>query len=117
MNQLVNKNNNSIIARNVEFADNFFKRLLGLMFRKNFQEGRAIIIKPCNMIHTFFMRFPIDALFVSKDNEIIHIIENMQPGKTSKLIRKASMVIELPAGTVEKTQTKKEEKILIIKNR
>ena len=82
---------------NVFVADTFLKRLMGYMFRKE-PHHEAIMIKPCNSIHTFFMKFNIDVIFVNKDMEVIKKMENLRPGKVIMPIKEAWVVIEGEAG-------------------
>lgn len=91
---------NRELASHASLADNYGRRLKGLMLRSELPPGHGLIIQPCNMIHTHFMRFPIDVLFVSKEKEILHIITNMRPWRQSPRIKGAYYVVELPAGTV-----------------
>ncbi len=78
-------------------ADSFFKRLLGYMFVKS-PHYEAILIKPCDSIHTFFMRFPIDVLFVNENMEVIKKIEGLKPWKVILPQRGCKMVIEAGEG-------------------
>ena len=71
--------NLEIIAE-IFIADTFIKRFLGYMFRKK-PHYEAILIKPCNSIHTFFMKFNIDVLFVNENMEVIKKIDSLKPGK------------------------------------
>jgi len=112
--EIINENTNKLLISNVIMADTFITRLKGLMFKKKLEENTAMLIHPCNMIHTFFMKFPLDILFISKEYEVIYVIENMLPGNTSPFIKKAMGVLELPAGTIEKTNTKKGDFLNII---
>lgn len=82
-----------------------FKRMKGLLGRKSLGEKEALIIKPCNSIHTFFMRFPIDVLFVDKDNKVIKAISNIKPFRISGVYFGAAFVVELSAGTIKRTHT------------
>lgn len=86
-------------------ADSPFKRMLGLLGRQSLPKGEALIIRPCNSIHTFFMRFAIDLVFVSKDNEVVKVISNIPPFRFSSLCLKSALVIELPAGTILSSNT------------
>jgi uncharacterized membrane protein (UPF0127 family) len=88
------------LANDVEVANNIISRLLGLMFRKKIDVGRAMLISPCNSIHTFFMQFSIDVIFLDDEFKIIKIIRSMRPWRMSWPYWKASQVLELPAGTV-----------------
>jgi uncharacterized membrane protein (UPF0127 family) len=102
--KIINKTKDTVLAENVVLADTPFKRMKGLLGRREFNKGRALIIKPCNAIHTFFMRFPIDALFLNKENRVVGLVSDLPPWKITRLYFNSSTVIELPAGTIESTQ-------------
>lgn len=82
---------------NVYVADTFFKRLLGYMFRKK-PHYDAIMITPCSSIHTFFMKFNIDVLFVDENMNVISVIKDLKPWKVILPVKGAKMVIEAEAG-------------------
>ncbi|NLI13848.1 DUF192 domain-containing protein [Pelotomaculum propionicicum] len=115
--QLINKTNGNILANNVEMAGTFMKRLKGLMGRPYLSKGGAMILFPCSSIHTFFMNFPIDALFVDRNSIVIKTIENMKPSKISPVIKKSYMVVELPAGSLSSTRTSVGHHLEIIKDK
>ena len=83
-----------VILNHVEIADTFYKRFKGLMGRRRLEEGNGMKINPCNSIHCFFMKIPIDVLFVSKDHVVVKVISDMKPWKISPLVRGAQYVIE-----------------------
>lgn len=87
----------SEIIGEIFIADSFVKRFLGFMFRKK-PHYETILIKPCNSIHTFFMKFPIDVLFVNENMKVVKKIEDLKPGKIIMPQEKAKMVIEGSAG-------------------
>jgi len=97
--KLINQRNGDIIADRVEIADSFFTRLVGLMGRRGMQGNNALVLNPCSSIHTFFMRFSIDAVFIDGQGEVIHLIPEMPTYEISPVVKKAKMVIELPGGT------------------
>ncbi|WP_064092024.1 DUF192 domain-containing protein [Rossellomorea aquimaris] len=103
--KLVNLSNERVIADSLKEAYHFFNRLRGLMFTDKLDSGTGLHIKPCRSIHTFFMNYPIDVLYVNEQNIIVAIEEALEPGKTGKLYADASSVVELPAGTVKETGT------------
>jgi uncharacterized membrane protein (UPF0127 family) len=76
------------------------------MGKKDLAGGCGLLLSPCNSIHMFFMLFPIDAVFLDKNNKIMHIEENLMPWRISRYIPRARSVLELPSGTVSKTETK-----------
>ncbi|GFR35337.1 DUF192 domain-containing protein [Thermobrachium celere] len=83
----------------VYFADNFKDRLLGYMFRKK-PHYEAILFKPCNSIHTFFMRFNLDVLFLDEDMVVLKKIEGLRRGKIAYQ-KNAHYVIETEEGMLE----------------
>lgn len=78
-------------------ADTFIKRFLGYMFHKE-PHHECILIKPCNSIHTFFMKFPLDVLFIDDNMKVVKKIENLKPGKIIMPQKQAVMVIEGKSG-------------------
>ena len=84
----------------VHVADTFKKRLLGYMFQRT-PKYDVLLIQPCNSVHTFFMGFAIDVLFLSKENVIIHRRRAVEPGKIIMPVEGARRVLEAPAGTFE----------------
>jgi len=75
------------------------------MCRKVLLPGSGLIIVPCNSIHMFFMRFPLDIIFIDKSDTVVFLIENIKPWRFSRIVRKAHSVIELPAGIIHESRT------------
>jgi uncharacterized protein len=98
---IINQRNEKIIAHNVIPSYTFWRRLKGLMFRKSLPAGYAMHIMPCSSIHTFFMKFPLDVLYIDKNNQVVKVSLNIPPGKMEKVVRKAKSVIEMPAGSID----------------
>jgi len=92
----------TIIAYNIKIADSFFKRLMGLLNRDKLESDEGLLLKKCKQIHTFGMKFNIDAIFLNKEGEIVYIEFNMGAGKISKCIKNSCQVLELRAGTADK---------------
>jgi uncharacterized membrane protein (UPF0127 family) len=105
--------NDTVIGDNIGIADNFFTRFRGLMLKKSLPENTGLMIYPCNSIHMFFMYFPLDILFVDKNDNIVDYLENFEINKVSKIYSKARYVVELPAGTIKSKNIQKNQKILI----
>jgi len=106
-----NKTKNVVLAKKVVVANSPLKRMIGLLGRKSLDAQEALIIKPCNAIHTFFMRFPIDIIFLSKNNEVVKVISDIPPFRLSPICFKSNFVIELPAGTILSSKTSLGDKI------
>ena len=62
-----------------EVAESFAARAKGLIGRRGLESGRGLLIKRCNCIHTFFMRFPIDATFLDRRGEVVKVVRNIRP--------------------------------------
>lgn len=93
--------NGEPIAQNAKLAVRFMDRLMGLMGSKELPDCDALIIRPCNSIHTFFMNYPIDVIFVAANGCVIKVIEDLQPWRLTWSYWKARDVVELPAGTLK----------------
>ncbi len=98
--KLTNVTKGVVLAEEARLADSFLKRLTGLLGKKKLAKSQALIIKPCNSIHTFFMHFPIDVLFVNKNNAVIKVILGLKPFRLSGIYFNAAYAVELPPGTV-----------------
>ncbi len=103
--QIINLTKNHILAENILLADSFLKRLKGLLGHKSFEKNQAMILRPSNSVHTFFMRFPIDVLFVDRNNTVVRTVRNMRPFRATGIYLKSVFVIEFPAGVISSTQT------------
>ena len=84
---------------NVEVANTFKKRLLGLMGKKNIKEG--LYFPKTNSIHTFFMREPIDVIMIDNDNNVVYFEKNLKRNKIL-IKKKAHHTIELPHNSLNK---------------
>ena len=62
-----------------EVAKTFWQRFVGLMGRKCLPLGEGMLIMKCNAIHTCFMRFPIDATFFDRDDNVVKVVRNIRP--------------------------------------
>jgi len=82
---------------------NVLERMIGLLNKKQLAENSGIWISPCKQVHTWFMKFSIDAVFVDNKNKVI-AIEELKPWKLSKMHWKAAGVIETPFGWSKKNK-------------
>jgi uncharacterized membrane protein (UPF0127 family) len=91
--------NNSTISSNILVADNPVTRIIGLMFRKAPPlDSDGLLLEPCNSIHTFFMRYALDIVFLDRKNEVVKILRNLKPWRMTLIYFKARKTLELPAG-------------------
>lgn len=97
---LRNTRTGTILANQIELAGDSASRRRGLLGRDRFDAGQAMVIAPCGGVHTFFMRFAIDVLFVSKDGRVVKCAHRVRPWRIA-LALTAYAAIELPAGTLQ----------------
>jgi uncharacterized protein len=103
--RIENAERGTILATGAGRAASMLKRGIGLIGRATLPAGDGLIIQPCNSIVMFFMQFPIDVAFVDRDNAVVHMLHGIRPWRTSKIVRQARYVVELPEGTLQQTGT------------
>jgi len=103
-----NKTRETFVATDVTVADNYFRRLVGLLGKtKRWGKlGRGLWIIPSRGVHTIGMLFPIDLVFLSKDRTVVHVEEHFRPFRVSRISLKATSVLELPTHAIYRSQTK-----------
>ena len=104
---IYNKTRETFVATEATVADSYLRRLVGLLGKTKrwAQLGRGLWIVPSRGVHTIGMMFPIDLIFLSKEKEVVHVEEHLQPFRISAVSLKATSVLELPAHTVFRTGT------------
>lgn len=91
-----------IISERIKVANNMFSRMKGLMFTEFMEGYDALLIKPCNSIHTFFMLMNIDVVFLDEKNLVVKIIYDLAPWRMTRIYFKSNKVLEMKAGTLNK---------------
>jgi len=94
------------LATRARIARSLPERLIGLLDRSHFAPGEALVILSCRSIHTCFMRFAIDAVFVDGTWGVVAIRASLPPWRLTPVMWGAQAVIELPAGTVEQAHVR-----------
>lgn len=102
--QVVNRSRGTVLATRLEVATSSPKRSKGLLGRDGLAPGEGLWIIPCESVHTFFMRFPIDLVYLDRKNKIKKVRGAVGPWRMSACLS-AHSVLELPAGTIRATQT------------
>ena len=107
MYQISNQTRGQVLAEQGELARSFWARGRGLMGRAALPDSYALIILPESSIHTFFMRVPIDVLFVDRSDKVIGLRETMPPSRPFAGVApwRGRYVIEMPAGVIAATNT------------
>lgn len=99
--KIIHEKSQSVLGCNIVPATSFIRRLRGYMFYKSpKQKFDGIYFPNAKTIHNCFVRFPIDAIFIDKNNHIVKILKGFKPWRFSLIYLSASHVIELPQNTV-----------------
>jgi uncharacterized protein len=99
-----NLTRNTVLASCLEVANTGSKRNKGLLGRERLALGEGLWILPCQAVHTFWMNFPIDLIYLNRKNQIQKLVRGVPPWRMSACLW-AHSVIELPSGTIRNTQT------------
>lgn len=99
----------------ITIANSFFSRLFGLTIKANISESEIFLIPNCKRVHTFFMRFPIDVIFLDKDFNILSIEANLYPWGVSKIVAGTVHIAETKAGESLKNQVAFQDSLKIKK--
>jgi uncharacterized protein len=104
--QVLNVTRQTYLATRMEVADSGPKRNKGLLGRESLAPGEGLWIVPCEAVHTFAMRFPIDLVYLDRDHRIKKLRNAVAPWRLSGCLT-AHSIIELPPGTISETQTQR----------
>jgi uncharacterized membrane protein (UPF0127 family) len=102
-----NRTRTTYLATDLLVARTHWSRFRGLMATDSsrFTRGQGLWISPSHGIHTFAMRFPIDAVYMDRDRIVIHIEEDLKPWRMAAIRVQAASVLEVPTGTVRESLT------------
>lgn len=103
--RFVNDVRETVLAENARVAKTFATRLKGLLGTSSLPAGEGLLIAPCNSIHMFGMKYAIDCVFLDADYKVVGLVENIAPGKMSRVFGSAKQCLELPAGVIAVSAT------------
>ena len=98
----------------MDVADTSAKRRVGLLKHERLEPGEGLWIVPCESVHTFFMKFPIDLVYLDRKRKVRKVRHAVPPWRLSACLL-AHSVLELPAGTAEHSGTKPGDELSIEK--
>jgi uncharacterized membrane protein (UPF0127 family) len=107
-----NQTRNTVLATAAEVADTSAKRRTGLLKHKRLDPGGGLWITPCESVHTFFMRFAIDLVYLSRDHRVRKVRAAVPPWRLSACLT-AHSILELPAGVAAATGTQPGDQLSI----
>jgi uncharacterized membrane protein (UPF0127 family) len=104
--QVLNRTQNTNLVTNGMVADNLWTRFVGLMGKRSLPDGYGLLLRNESAIHTFGMRIPIDVVYLDRGGNVLRVTEAMPISRLGPLVRGVRDVLELPAGTLARTQTR-----------
>ena len=99
-----------VLAHRVEVADHAATRRKGLLGRVGLPVGEGLWIVPCESVHTFGMKFPIDLVYLDRSRKVKKVRSGVPPWRLSACLS-AHSVVELASGTIQMTQTRQGDKL------
>ena len=100
-----NRTRDTVLGDAVDVADTSEKRRTGLLKHAGLEPGEGLWILPCESVHTFFMKFPIDLVYLDRKRRVRKVRSRVPAWRLSACLF-AHSVVELPAGTIERTGTR-----------
>lgn len=110
--RVLNVTRGTMLATRLEAAHTGATRRKGLLGRDGLLPGEGLWIAPCESVHTFFMRFPIDLVYLDREHRIKKARSAVGPWRLSACLS-AHSILELPAGTIRETQTERGDRLEI----
>lgn len=99
--RLLSQTTGRTVVERLQIADGFWSRLLGLQFRRQLPADAGLLLAPCTAIHTFFVRFPLDIVFLDRTGRVLAIYPQLRPWRQCFGPAGTYATLELAAGVVD----------------
>ena len=107
-----NRTRETVLAQAADVADTQAKRNTGLLKHERLAPGEGLWIIPCSSVHTFFMKFPIDLVYIDRKKKV-RKVRSAVPAWRLSMCLMAHSILELPAGVIEQTGTAVGDELVI----
>lgn len=107
----INRGTETTLLSRVQRTERYTERLRGLLGTANLTPGTGLLLAPCNSIHTFFMRYPIDAVFLNQQGFITRLARSLKPWRLCGS-RRSCMVLETRDGVIEEASLQVGEQLI-----
>lgn len=104
--KIINSRTGKVIVADLEIANDPLSRMIGLLGRTGLDAGKGLLITACNSIHMFFMKFPIDVVYLSKDLKVLKLKENLKEFKLDNGPSGTYQTLELKASYLREIDVK-----------
>ncbi len=112
--RIINETRATVVAQDVRLADSIWSRFWGLMGRRGLLEEEGLLIKPSSSIHTAFMRFSIDVVFLDRSLKVVKVVPRMKPFRATIAFGGAHSALELNPGAAEKAQVQTGDQLALV---
>jgi uncharacterized membrane protein (UPF0127 family) len=111
--QAVVASDGRVVCERCAMAESFATRLRGLLGRRQLQRGEGLLLSPSSSVHTFFMRFSIDVVFLDRSLRVVGVSPNVRPWRLAAC-RGTRRVLELPAGESDERAIRVGEQLTLV---
>ena len=113
MKKAILKKGDAVLIPDLDVTTSFLERFRGLMFRQSIPDSYGLLIRPCNQIHMMNMKFPLDVIYLSGNDTVLHMDEDIRPWQIGKTVKRAVGVVEVNAGTCTRLGLETGDKLTI----
>lgn len=103
--RIANRTRNTLLGSRIEAATSWWKRLKGFIGRPEPKMGEGILLLHCNAIHTWWMTFDLDVIFLDDKGRVLELVRALRPWKRTRRVPGARYVLEVPVGTIDVSGT------------
>ena len=103
--RIENETKGTRLGDNIKIADSSLRRMVGLLGTPQLEPHSGLLIFPTQGVHTFFMKYPIDIVFINRRRQVIGTRVGLKPYRLSPIMWSAECVLELPEGAIEQSRT------------
>ena len=111
---IINETRDTVVAKDVRLADRFWPRFWGLMGHRGLPEEAGLLLRPSSSIHTAFMRFAIDVVFLDRSLRVVKVVPRMKPFRATIAFGGAHSALELNPGAAEKAQVQTGDQLALV---
>jgi uncharacterized membrane protein (UPF0127 family) len=108
-----NVDSGTVVADHVVMATTRRERAVGLLTRSRLDAGEGLLILPCRGVHTWGMRFAIDIVALDESGRVVDAVAALRPWRIRLPRRGAVSVLELPAGSLAQSLTRRGDRIVL----
>ena len=109
----IEREQGEVVCGRCVLADRPWSRVRGLLGRRSLGPNEGLLLRPVGSIHTMFMRFRIDVVFLDRDHAVVKVVHGLRPWRFAGA-RRAKAVLELPAGAAGRERLALGETLVVI---